>query len=124
MAKTSGTAAEFSLVSSAGFAEALTMVLRVSWAPSRAVAINARMGVLRASRMVMEVGYLKTDALNCEQWTAIIVKQSGKMRQLDPCGFDFAREETMMGVDWGAANVRTACQESTKSSFRDEIGRA
>lgn len=22
------------------------------------------------------------------------------MRQLDPCGFDFAREESMMGVDW------------------------
>ena len=29
-----------------------------------------------------------------------MVKQSHGMRHPNPCGFDFAREETMMGVNW------------------------
>jgi hypothetical protein len=50
MEKSSGTAAEFSLASSAGIFEGLMIVLQDSWAVSKAVVIKAMAAILNARR--------------------------------------------------------------------------
>ena len=46
-----------------------------------------------------------------------MVKQSHGMRQPYPCGFDFAREETMMGVNWEQRMPRPLVRKGRRVRF-------